>query len=645
MPSRHEGDRVRGDKMPKHSGAARLACVALAGLLIAAALFHSGCSDPPPDDNQRVTPNSDIGRAEIDQVVAQQPQAIEPTPSTQDVNASETSAGAKVGAVRAAQAEQTEPEDRGATAAEMNQPAPQAEQQGLEFSLPEAAESVNLYAGPGVDWAVRRIIQPSEALTILGRAPQRVYGLETTWLKVELANNIVGWLRAEQLALDPTQLDSLAELHMQNVEQTVVVRSGAYLRDSPDVLALPDCQISSTAEARINGRALDGQWFLVNFDRVVCINRRSLHGSWVDGGWVRATQVESASVLAEVPIVLRDGRWSFSSDPKLPPSNENDGKQLGWESAIEEGDASVLRSPTGEHVLVRKIDSFSSPDHGLLSIIDRSGRRTDIGKLYMYHQSGRYYPFGGQARWSPDGRTIVMVDFGRPSWAAADHLDFWLYDLNTEQSVDLRGPESSVFVSYYSARFHPDGRSTYVTRCQHAPRQCALVRLTRTGGDWPGFTPISIRGSYLLSARDGSIITTTHESGLLWSNQGELLGERRGSGFHWLPDGERFAYYADGEFVIEHLSAGVQTRLKLPARLFPLSSPQWLPDGRHFATITYLPSWRRGLSQDIRQLRIYNLRGEVVSAYHLSGCADVERLMDPPRMVIDTNPAYCHRGQ
>ena len=627
--------------MFKHSG---LACVALAGLLIAVALFHSGCSDPPPD-NQRATPNSDIDRAEIDQVVAQQPQAIEPTGSTQDVNAPDTAAGAKVGEARAAQAEQLEPEDHAAAAATMSEPSPQAEPQGLEFTLPESAEPVNLYAGPGVDWAVRRIIQPSEALTILGRAPQRVYGLETTWLKVELSDNIVGWLSTNQLTLDPAQQDNLLELHMQNVEQTVVVRSGAYLRDSPDVLALPDCQISSTAEARINGRALDGQWFLVNFDRVVCINRRSLHGSWVDGGWVRATQVESASVLAEVPIVLRDGRWSFSSDPKLPPSNENDGKQLGWESAIEEGDASVLRSPTGEHVLVRKIDSFSSPDHGLLSIIDRSGRRTDIGKLYMYYQSGRYYPFGGQARWSPDGRTIVMVDFGRPSWAAADHLDFWLYDLNTEQSVNLRGPESSVFVSYYSARFHPDGRSIYVIRCEHAPRQCELVRLTRTGSDWPGFTPIPINGPYLLSAWYGSIITTTHESGLLWSNQGELLGERRGSGFHWLPDGERFGYYADGEFVIEHLSGGVQTRLKLPARLFPLSSPQWLPDGRHFATITRIPSWRWGLSQDMKQLRIYNLRGEVVSAYHLSGCADVERLMDPPRMVIDTNPAYCHRGQ
>ena len=640
MPSRHEGDRVRGDKMPKHSGAARLACVALAGLLIAAALFHSGCSDPLPDD-QRATPNSDIDTAEIDQTVPQQAQTIEPMDSTQDVNAPDTAAGATLGAVGAAQAEQTEPEDRGAIAATMSEPSPQAEPQGLEFTLPESAESVNLYAGPGVDWAVRRIIQPSEALTILGRAPQRVYGLETTWLKVEFSDNIVGWLHTNQLTLEPTQLDSLPELHMQNVEQTVVVRSGAYLRYSPDGLALPVCQISSSAEARINGRDPDGQWFLVNFDRGVCINRRSVYNSWVDGGWVRATQVESASVLAEVPIVLRDGRWSFSSDPRLLPSNENDGEQLGWESAIEEADVNVLRSPTGEHVLARKRD-FTHPDHGLLSIIDRSGRRTDIGKLYMYHQSGRYYPLGGQAHWSPDGRAIVMVDFGRPSWAAADHLDFWLYDLNAEQSVDLRGPESSVFVSYYSARFHPDGRSIYVTRCEHAPRQCELVRLTRTGGDWPDFTPIPINGPYLLSAWYGSIITTTHESGLLWSNQGEQLGERRGTGFHWLPDSERFAYYADGEFVIEHLSDGVQTRLKLPARLFLFSSTPWLPDGRHFAAITYLPSWRRGLSQNIRQLRIYNLHGEVVSAYRLDGCADVEQLVDPPRMIIDNNPAYCH---
>ena len=619
--------------MSKLSSAARLACAALIGLLIAAALFHSGCSDPPPDD-QRATPNSDTTTAEIDQTFSQQPQAIEPTPTPQNVDPPDPAADAKLSEAGAAQAAQTKA---------MNESAPQ----GLEFTLPEVAAPVNLYAGPGVDWTVRQLIQPSEALTVLGRAPQRVYGLETTWLKVELSDNIAGWLRAEQLTLDPAQLDSLPELHMQNVEQTVVVRSGAYLRDSPDDLALPDCQISSTAEARINGRAFDGQWFLVNFDRVVCIDRRSIHGSWVYGGWVRATQVESASVLAEVPIVLRDGRWSFSSDPESLPSNESDGEQLGWESAIKEGDGGVLRSPTGEHVLVRK-SSYTPPDHGdygLLSIIDRSGRRTDIGNLYMYHQSGRYYPFGGQVRWSPDGRTIVMVDFRRPNWAPTDHLDFWLYDLHTEQSVDLRGPESSVFVSYYNARFHPDGRSIYVIRCQHAPRQCALVRLTRTGGDWPGFTPITVDRPYLLSARDGSIITTTHESGFLWSNQGELLDERRGSGFHWLPDGERFAYYADGEFVIEHLSDGVQTRLKLPARLFPLSSSQWLPSGRHFATITRIPSWQWGLSQDMQQLRIYNLRGEVVSAYRLSGCADLERLIDPPRMVIDTNPAYCHRGQ
>ena len=631
--------------MFKHSSAARLACAALAGLLIAAALFHSGCSDPSPDD-QRATPNSDTSTAEIDQTVSQQAQTIEPMDSTQDVNAPDTTAGAKVGEVGAAQAGQTEPEGRGAAAATMSESSPQAEPQGLRFTLPEAAAPVNLYAGPGVDWAIRRIIQPRETLVILGRAPQVWYGgLGAIWLKAQLPDGAVGWLRANDLALDPLQLDDLRELHPQSMEELVVVRSGAHLYGQYDP-ASPRCQIESSAEARVGGRSADGQWFLVDFDRTVCTYSDD---RWVGGGWASAAQIEPASILAEVPIVLRKGRWLISPDPQIQPIDELDQNRVKpwWELATEGQKVDTLPSPTGEHVLTYEDFDPDQPDSGTLAIIDRDDHRTEIGKLYLYSQGSEIPLLENHVRWSPDGRAIVVNDGGARN-IDRDALDFWLYLVEEDRTVDLRGEASPVYVDYYDARFDRDGQSIYALKTERAPTRRTLIRLTLAGGDWPNFKPVPLERyrRYLGPAPDDLIITVAAgsswrtETGLFWSSLGEPLGERHGNRFHVLPDGERFAYYVEGEFVIEHFTTADQIRLKLPESLFAYTILQWWPDGTHFAIVADLPS-RDSHSWNLEQLRIYNLDGDLVGAYRTSGCTMVEQLPEQHWLLVATQGVPC----
>ena len=624
-------------------------CVTLIALLLTAAVSLSSCSDSPTE-RQQVAANSEFAASQGTQPEAPQTPPAEPVVAAPNASATELQASAesagllgKVSQKEAAKERETGSGGPRTAAAETKELWLGAPVDHLIVMLSEAEEPVDLYAGPGVDWAVRRTIQPSESITILGRAPHVWYGLTATWLKVRLADGTDGWARSDDLALDQMQLDGLREFHPQSMDEIVVVHSGADLYRQHDMTS-PTCRISSPIEAKIGGRSLDQQWFLVDFFRGVCTDSDD---HWVGDGWVRATQVEAASILTETPLVLTEGRWLISPDPQTHPIDRLNANEVEpwWAAAIRGQEVNVLPSPTGEHVLTHGRFEYGNPDSGVLAVIDRSGNRTEVGKLYLYKQGAVSFPLEDYVRWSPNGRAVVVIDIPSIRNVAPGAPDFWMYLLEEERSVALRSEGPSVYVGYTDARFHHDGQSIYVVKGERAPSRRLLVRLTLDGDDWPGFEPIPLERHlrYLTLARDNLIITITPESALIWTDQGELVSERRGSRFHMLPDGEHFAYYAENEFVIEHFWAGTQIRLSAPAPLFDYTDLQWWPDGHHFAVVSRLPSLDSHLWR-LQQLRIYNLGGELIRAYRISGCAELEWLADPPRMLLVNSAAHCALG-
>ncbi len=621
-------------------------CATLIALLLTATVLLSSCSDSPTERRQ-TTPSSEFGASRGVQPEPPQTPPAEPVLAAPSAGVSESQASAEgagvlgeVGEGEAVEEQEAESDGPRAAAAETRELRLGAALDSLTVKLSEAKEPVNLYAGPGVDWAVRRVIQPPESITVLGRAPSVWYGLATKWLKVRLADDTDGWVRSDNLAIDPTQLDGLREFHPHSMDAIAVVHGGAYLYQQHD-MASPACQIPAPIETKVGGRSLDQQWFLVDFDRGVCIDSNDY---WVGKGWVRARQIEAASMLAEVPIVLTSGRWLISPDPQAHPIDGLDTNEAEpwWARAIDGQEVKVLPSPTGEHVLTHDPFEHGRPDSGVLAVINRSGSRTEIGKLYVYSENSRHHPLESHARWSPDGRAIVVIDIPSSRYVTSGTPDFWVYLLEEERSVDLRSKGPSVYVGYTDARFHHDGQSIYVVKQENVPRRRLLVRLTLDGDDWPGFEPIPLERNlrYFTLARDNLIITVTPESALLWTDRGELIGERRGTRFHVLPDGERFAYYAENEFVVEQFWSTDQVRLALPASLFAYTDLQWWPDGRHFAIISHLPS-RDSHVWSLRQLRIYNLDGELIRAYRTSGCAAISRLPQHHRLVVVNSPARC----
>ena len=629
--------------MPKHSNKVRVACAMLAGLLLAVALLLNSCSDPPPN-TQQSKPMSEINAPAIAQANSQQAPATEPPPaaaseprrSTPDIAANRESAS-----VDAAHAREITPEHEDATP-EAEEPA--TEPNGLELTLPAVAGPVNLYAGPDDDWAVRRVIQPTESLVVLGRASRQWYSRGITWLQVELSDGVVGWLQAEHLMLNPVQLRGLPRFHPLEMTELVVIRSNVYVHQRPDVTS-PGCRTPSTTKAAIGGLSPDGQWFALDFGGGVCADPA---GDWVGEGWALAAEIDPAAMLAERPVVLPEGRWVISIDPQLRPIGqpEEDNSQAWWELATAGEDVKFLMSPTGEYVLAAASRGHS--EYGdVLSIISRDGERTEIGTLYLSSPSERTYRFNNHVHWSPDGRAIIVNDLPNVTQFDADASYFWLYDLDAERSIDLRQADGVAGV-YYDARFHHDGGSIYATKVEPQRGKLTLVRLTLTGDDWPNFAPIPIAPGWdhFFSGWKNLILTTKQGAGLLWTEQGEPLGERSGSRFHLLPDGERFAYYADGEFVIEQFSTGAQVRLSLALWLFNSELPYWSFDGRYFAVLVYPPAWqnRLRLPWEKEQLRVYDLRGEPVRVYRVVGCAEIEWLVDQPRLVVANSLQRCIRG-
>ena len=543
----------------------------------------------------------------------------------------------------------------------------------LEVVVPGGVDSVKLYAGPDIDWAVRATIHPTKSLTIIGRAPPLRDG--TSWLQAELADGTRGWLTADDVALKPYEFGSLRQFEPEELETVATARSGAAIRRQPDE-ASPGCVIHEHTRTAIAGRSPDGRWLFVHPVREQC---GDADGREIRQGWIRTSHYNPDPIFAEVPIMYWDGLWLFPADSKrepsrLPVSVYDTAQSEAWSFDAEDGSlvfvdyddadgtrlkrystelsvlaafpgkrrADILLAPTGGRVLVMSGALGNPCPTHKLTIVERDGVAIDVGGVCLYSQSDRGYLLSAQARWSPDGQAFVFRDYGGPERAEPDASDFWLYRLNSGQRVDLRHGIAGNIALHLAAEFHPDSQSIYVVSAAASRRGGrTLHRLSLEGDAWPGFTPVPADHEFRVSPQGDRIIAMMNGVGLLFTDRGDLLDARVGTAFHWLPDGRRIAYRTDGqwqtagEWKIGEFNSRHTVQLGLPY------GPGWSPYGEHIAVVTRSNEWPSRSTDrwfEMRQLRIYDFRGKLRSVYRFSGCWRAQWLAGGSQLAVSVFP-------
>ena len=316
--------------------------------------------------------------------------------------------------------------------------------------VPDRPEAVTLYAGPAIDWAALATLAPGAPLTIIGRAPVRRW-IEIVWLQAEIPDGTRGWLTADDMALDPDALAVLRELQPSEMEVITSVKDGAWIRRQPDH-ASPGCELPDGGPAAVVGRSPDGEWSLVSLVQRGC----QYSEDWYYGGdWIHGTDLEDDPMLSRAPVVYPEGFWLFPADPqmeptKLPVRMADDYTSETWSFDPDDGslvfvgyhssDDSTLRSdhrglrrytpgtgdltslssvasshilvaPVGGRVLMMRRGDWGPSGRYKLTILHPDGQTEDIGYLNLSWGSGRWRLLQRQARWSPDGQTIIFRDY------------------------------------------------------------------------------------------------------------------------------------------------------------------------------------------------------------------------------------------
>ena len=561
-----------------------------------------------------------------------------------------------------------------AAAVEDEEPQPRE----LAVVVPDGPDAVTLYAGPAIDWAAVATLEPGAPLTIIGRAPDLVWPKDG-WLLAEMPDGTRGWLTADDLALDPDTLAVLRELQPSGMEVITSVPEGAWIGRQPDHAA-PGCELPEGGPAAVAGRSPDGEWSLVSLRLGGC---RYSEEWYYWAGWIHGTDLEDDPVLSRAPVVYPEGFWLFPVDPQLEPTRLpvhviNERESEAWSFDPEDGSLvftdysssddgalrrytpatgelttlssvasdNILVAPVGGRVLMMSWEDSGSWARFSLTLLHPDGRTEDIGHLYLHWQNDRARLLQRQARWSPDGQTIIFLDLPSPVLKDPDYSDFWLYHVATGERVDLRRGTAGADLrlrDYHfhpdDQYFHPDGESIYAFAWRSYPTGI-LHRLTLEGDEWPGFTPIESVRWYRISRRGDRIIVWADGQGRIFTDQGELLGERAGGALHWFPDGDTIAYrtaggwHSDQEWTIEHLPSGRTDRVHLPGE------PQWAPDGEHIAVVNGASFWSGHSTDDFAmyQLRIYDVFGKLLSVHRFEGYFRYQWLPDGSQLALSVFP-------
>ncbi|MXX32119.1 MAG: hypothetical protein F4Z51_07800 [Chloroflexi bacterium] len=556
-------------------------------------------------------------------------------------------------------------------------PAPEPEARGgltetaVDLYVPHWIDSVELHAWPNVDWPTVAILLPGQRASILGLAPLTPRGNEIGWLLVQTSDGTRGWVTAKSLRLRVSDLKGLPRLDRADAVAHATTKQGAVIHSEPR--GDNHCVLPEGIEVEVAGRSPDGKWLYARPGDQGCrvSNRYQL---WE--GWIPVGDLEYDPLLDRAPVIHSYGLWLVSTDPGMRSHLLSDSIRDSWGSepwdfdandqsivfvhyeesgaaklkrytteakdiaALPHGGGDILVAPSGGRVLVMntrrtETSGFGTEPSLTLTIVEPDGRTTEIGEAFLYCQCGRGRLLSRQARWSPDGRTVVFRDWGIPRHAVADHDAgaFWLYRTDINQRVDLLAEESQWLPIFDTAEFHPDSKSLYVrVSVPGQPGDYRVRRLTLDGEGWPDFSSIPADTGLRVSPDGQLLIAMTDDVLLILTDQGELHSARSGYNARWLPDSERFFYYKDGRTVIGEVGTEgpIEEVASEPRDLLRYRST---PDGEYLTVEDGRHDWPVGNEE----IRIYASDGRLRTTFRYTGCSEWRWSPDGSRLVVSVH--------
>ena len=396
-------------------------------------------------------------------------------------------------------------------------------------------------------------------------------------------------------------------------------------------------------------------------------------------GWISIADTQREPIFDGAPVIHNDGLWLFPTDPGAQPTRLPVDVLDGWASEAwsfdpedqslvfvdhsdphgptlkrytpanselstlyNSGAGDILVAPTGGRVLVMTWNDSEDARFGVapghkLTIVEPDGQTIEIGHAFLYCQCSRGRFLSLQARWSPDGRSIMFDDWGIPEQAERGHEAgaLWLYNLDRGERIPLLDEEARWASKV--GEFHPDGQSIYVlTAVVGRPGEYLVRRLTLEGEEWPGFRPVPADHGLSISPLGDRMIAMTSGVGLILTDQGDVLGARAGWYFEWLPDGRHFRYATDDQWQIESRRSSPPEEIPLPG-LSRQRRPYWSPDGEFVATVTELHDWPHGWTFT-SVVRIYDIDGRLRSMHRFFGCHRLQWLADSSQLAVSVFP-------
>lgn len=531
---------------------------------------------------------------------------------------------------------------------------------------------VLLHAGPNVDWKVLQALDPGQVLRITSRVPNRdntTRGYYYHMLLAVLPDGTAGWVSSEMLDLDDALILDLDPLSRNALHYYThgILKEHSTIYPSPEEDS-PICELQRRRDVSIEGRTPDNNWFAIESWNLGEDCNPSLSIGGVEPFWVSADDVTTEIPIESYPVALSRGLWMIHIAQDLPSERlpVNVLEQSGSESwsvdpddgslvfverygrsdrrgeerlrlirySLVTGDTTLLGDTVSNEILIAPrggdVITLGRRDylHGTpLLTVDRSGKRTEIGRLYRAYQNDRERLLSDHVFWLTGGQAIGVADFVR--WVPGEPTWQWTYDRRTTVRIDFTDSGRFSPVNRWRQRqFHPDTQSMYFVEQSGYGRPTMIRRVGPDGEGWPGFA--AFPGSGLSISPDGNhMVALNGEFGIVLTDQGEPLRWIEGESFEWLSGGDRIRYRQGAEWVIEGLEGEELSRFSFAGsnRQLPM---HWSPQSRFvgFTLFTYSrwPRWQ--------QYRLIDVEQGLLGAYRYPGCSGSQWLPDESAVLV-----------